>query len=181
MRDVSNVVNGLTAGVALGKAGAGAKKVGRGQGEVKPIELTKSDGTKLTLNEGAVNSIKNSAPKDKEALAKAIAEATGKELSEVKEFNLDSFFKPGGRKFWLFGKRGESQLEIPELKQTRGKLEPKEVEPNGKWFHDWWYGVGKRQQAFNQALTGQPVDKKGFLVKTKGGQKSTRQVWDGKS
>lgn len=178
VRDVSNVVNGITAGVGLAKSGGFGKST-----KVKTIEdikITGKDGKALEISGEDLANV--STKKEFFDLAFNKAKANDSSLTEdafIKNFGskLETFIKtkwtPGWKpKDWT--KTSKSGKFNPNYKTDK-----KAVEANGKLLHDWWYGVGNQQKAYIAAL--QNEAKRASLVHTAGGSKSSRMTWDGKS
>ena len=179
VRDVSNVVNGITAGVGVAKSGGfgrSTKKIS----ELQDMKITGKDGKSLEIKADKLANV--SSKQELFDVAFAEAKKSDAKLTEdafVKNFGskLETFIKskwtPGWNpKNWTkTSKTGKLKLE------TKSKTQA--IEANGNKFHDWWYGVGDRQLAYKAAMTNDA--KRASLRKTTGGAKSSRVVWDGKS
>ena len=175
VRDVSNVVNGITAGIGVARSGG----LGKGNKKVKgfeDIKLQSKDGSKtLTLSGKEVENI-DSPEKLFDALV-AKSKLSKEQFSE--QFDVSSLltstskWTPGWKpKDW--GNKNTEKIFKPKKTTTR-----ETVQANGNKWHDWWYGVGESQQAYRAALANDA--KRASLRKTVGGAKSSRMVWDGKS
>jgi len=155
VRDVSMVVNALTAGVGLSKQGGLGKSKVKVK-ELEPVTLKSKDGNiSLTLNSEELKQIK-----DPDALLDAMfnkAKSSNTNLTKEqfgKQFDVNSLlktatkWKPGwSPKNWF---RKESVKTFnPKVKSAKQNVEAEEGS-----FKEWWHGVGKKQQNYNEQLRG---------------------------
>lgn len=172
VRDVSNVVNGLTAGVAIGKQGGFGRSTTKGKVTTKTMEISGKrgntvdlSGKKITIEGDEVAAI---ARKDKSKQADALDELLWSKVKKVtgnneisksdalsavdrtqfdKEVRNWNPFKSGIKGF------GKKDVEFNLGAVTKsGDRVP--IEATGKGFRDWWHGVDKYNLEYNSQLKG---------------------------
>ena len=151
VRDISNVVNAVTAGVHLTKNG-GFGKTSKNVDVPESIRLKGNSGVDGTVEvkiEG--NTLKNvtTPEKFKEVVYHAAKRSgdTAVTMENVSErYDLSKFISSKTR-----GRKNPEQIE--KLRKLRTTAVPQTEEATGDWFHDWWYGLGKTQRTY-RANTG---------------------------
>ena len=178
-RDVANLINGITAGVGIARSG-GFGKSSKKVAKAKDINIKGSDGKSLNLRGEDLSEI--SSKQELFDLAFKKAKKDNPNLTE------DEFVKNFGPKLealikdrWTPGWKPKDWTRTSKSKNFKAKTEnvKESVTPTGNGLHDWWYGVGPNQFAYRSAIKDNA--KQASLVRTTGGAKSKRMVWDGKS
>ena len=167
VRDVSNVVNGITAGVGIAKSGGFGKSKTKTK-VAEEIKLKSNDGTselvispeqaeRITDPDELFDALFNKAKEGNASLTK-------EQFAE--KFNVDSLltkvtsWKPGWKpKDWF--RKKESKTFSPKL-----KVKEVNVEANGNWLHDWWYRTGGYRQMYNQRLVGENIPDEVTVTRT---------------
>ena len=160
VRDVSNVVNGITAGVGIAKSG------GLGKSKIKTkvteeIKLKSNDGSsELVIPADKAKEISN----PDELFDALFTKAKEKTPSLTKEqfaekYNVNSLLQSSTK--WAPGWNPKNWFRKSTEKTFSPKLRTKtaSVEANGNWLHDWWYRTGKYSQLYNAKLVNEGVGK----------------------
>lgn len=178
VRDVSNVVNGLTASVGLSKQG-GLGKSTKTTKTKNYSETFKVGDTEVTLDNDQITDIMRS-PDQAKALKDVISQKAKNASKEEINAALDKLLKPK-QTIWqrVRRKKGDVVLDVKGKNNTSvTQLEAIEGRP----LYNWWHKLGDNRAAYNARIIG---DKRAWgkssLIKTPGGQKSTQTYWDGKT
>lgn len=164
VRDVANVVNGITAGVGIAKSG-GLGNPNKKVDVLNDINVKGKSGVEGVANNVKIESaiLENvSTPED---LKKAVVSAakskgdTAVTLENVAErYNLSEFIS--GKNKWKPGwkpKNWGRKEKTDYLKKLKTSETTRMEEANGNMFHDWWYGLGNTQRAYNAARFNEPI------------------------
>ena len=159
VRDVDMVVNALTAGVGLGKSGGLGKSTKTSKTKAYSENLKLGD-TEVKLGDSEIKSILKASDQPKalrDAIKKQAPKASDKDIADAAE----KLLKPKGT-LWqkIRGNDGDIVLNVKK-KPTKTEIK---VKPTGNKLHDWWYGVGLKQRAYNLGLQGRP--QKEFIIET---------------
>ena len=155
-RDLSMVVNGLTAAVGLSRQGG----LGKSKTKVtasEPVRLEGVDGqTPIELSSNEMAAIKNGDELLDALFTKAKAQNTNLTKEEFnQQYKVDDVVKTVQR--WKPNWKPSSWFK----KQTVTKFEPKtttsseDVSAEKGSFKEWWHSVGAKQKAYNQQLMGE--------------------------
>ena len=158
VRDVANVVNGITAGVGIAKSG-GFGRSEKSVSKVKDINIVGKDGKSLNIGADALDGVKTK--KDLYDVAFAHAKKENPKITE------DAFTKNFGSKLdefinskWTPGWKPKDWARTSKNGAFKPKTEKTTelIEPNGNWLHDWWYRTGGYQRLYNEKLIGEGSD-----------------------
>lgn len=183
VRDVSMIVNALTAGVGIKRQGGLGRKTTKTD-VVEPLSLKgrATETPELSLTSEQMKDIKSADDLFDAMFAKA-QEADPNITKEQfgEKYDVDSLLKTV--KKWKPDWNPKTWFKKKKVKvfKPSTKTETTSVTADEGSFKEWWHGVGAKQRAYNMAITGEPVNKRDYLVETRGGQRSTRRVWDGES
>ena len=149
VRDVSNVVNGITAGVALGRSGGfgkQSKSATKGYSE----KLTVGD-NEVSLNDTQLKEIMKAADQPK-ALREAIS-AQAKDASQEQIAKAAESLLKEKKTVWqrMFKKDGDIGIRIKKRKLPGREYTQQEITDMSN-FERWWRGFGGYQQAYRRAL-----------------------------
>lgn len=162
VRDVSNVVNGITAGVGIAKSGGLGKQNKTTKTEAFKEQTFKVGNTDVKLSSDELDAIAK-APDQAKALRDAIkSKASGESQSNIAAA-AEKLLKLK-QNLWQRVRRkdGELILNAPTEKKTNTST----VEANGNWLHDWWYRTGGYQQLYNKRLVGENVPDEVTVTRT---------------
>ena len=177
VRDVSILVNGLTAGVGISRQGGLGKstKTTKTKGYSESFKVGDKD---VTLNNEQITNImksKDQAAALKDAITKQAKDASKEEINAA----LDKLLKPK-QTVWQRIRRKEGDVVLNVKKKTNTSTE--QLEATGRPLYDWLHGLGDSRAAYNARIIGdKQAWKKANLTKTPGGQKSIQTYWDGKT
>ena len=178
LRDISTVLNAITAGVGLSKQGGLGKstKTTKTKGYSENFKVGE---TEVTLNNKQITDIMKSS-NQADALTNAIKARAKNASKEEINAALDKLLK-SKQNIWQRIRRKEGDVVLNVKKKPNTSVEQIEA-IEGRPLYNWWHGLGDSRAAYNARIVG---DKKAWgkanLIKTTGGQKSTQTYWDGKS
>lgn len=169
VRDLSLVANAVTSGIALSRMGGFGKSTKTTKGFEaqklkvgdKEIEL-KGD----TIDKIAKKSTGEQAEALKEAIRAQATNATDEQVAKAAEGLLKN-----KKSLWqrVRGKDGKDVLDAEKTKSTTTE----EVEANGNWLHDWWYGVG--EQRLGLRSNSPKTTREAYIARLRGEQAPIRQ------
>lgn len=153
--DISNVVNGITAGVGIAKSGGLGKQSKTTKTEVFKEQKFKVGNTDVKLNSDELGDIAKAPDQAKALRAMIKTKAEGESQSAIAAA-AEKLLK-SKQNLWqrVSKKDGELVLNVPKENQSNTST----VESNGNWLHDWWYRTGKYSQLYNAKLVNEGVGK----------------------
>lgn len=164
LRDVSTVLNALTAGVGLSKQGGLGRstKTTKAKGYSETIKVgdkeVNLDNTQINnilkssnQPEALRNAIKQSLPENYKATDKEIATAAEKLLKSHKTFGQ-----------WIRRKDGDIVLNVKRKSNTSTE----DLTPTENSLYNWWHGLGQNYRGYNQQLRGEKPFKITELTRT---------------
>lgn len=162
VRDVSNVVNGITAGVGIAKSGGFGKQNKTTKTEVFKEQTFKVGNTDVKLNPDELDAIAK-APDQAKALRDAIKSKASSESQSDIAAAAEKLLK-SKQNLWqrVRKKDGELVLNVPKDNRSNTSV----VQSNGNWLHDWWYRTGEYQQLYNRRLVGENVPDEVTVTRT---------------
>lgn len=152
VRDVDMLVNAITAGVGLGKSGG----FGRSTKTIKTkaySENFKIGDSDVTLDDAAIKKVLAASDQPKalrEAIKAKVPNASDKDIAAAAESLLKE-----KKTIWQRVRGKDGDIVVDAKKKTIKSTTTQQANDN-KW-HDWWYGVGNRQKAYNAQLQGEPT------------------------
>lgn len=176
VRDVSNVVNGITAGIGVARSGGlGKSSKSATKGYSETFKVGDKD---ITLNDTQLREIMKASDQPKalrEAISAQAKDASNEQIAAAAESLLRE-----RRSIWqrITRKDGDIKLDARKKKLPGGEYTADEIKKMSN-FERWWRGLDESQQAYRAALANDA--KRASLRQTAGGAKSSRMVWDGKS
>lgn len=152
VRDLSLVANAVTSGIALGKTGGFGKSKKTTKSKGYTSETVKiGDAPEKELTGDAIEKIVKSSDQKtaleeelKRLFPEAESTAVSKKASEMLSKKQTLWQK-------IRKKEGDNVLERSKTKSKNTE----EVEANGNWLHDWWYGLGDKRAAHLAQLRGE--------------------------
>lgn len=153
VRDVSNVVNGLTAGVGLSRQGGLGKQSKAVKSKGYSEEFTVGQkAEKVSLDNNQIKEILRSSDQPK-ALRSAIKEQAKLATDAEVAIAAEKLLKEKRRTPWQFirGKDKDVVLNVGKKKSTSTK----DLEPTGRVVYDWWHKLGDNYKGYNMQLRGE--------------------------
>ena len=154
VRDVSNVVNGITAGVGIAKSGGFGKSTKKSTTTVFKEQNFKVGEADVKLTSDQLKDIAESADQAaalRSAISKQATSASKQDVASAAENllkNKQNLFQR------VLRKDGDLVLNVGKEKVSTET----QAEATGNWLHDWWYRTGGYQQAYNKKLVNDGVD-----------------------
>lgn len=148
-RDVEMLANAITAGIGIGKSGGFGRstKTTKTKAYSENFKIGDSD---ITLDDAAIKKVLSASDQPKalrEAIKAKAPNASDKDIAAVAESLLKE-----KKTLWqrVRGKDGDIVVNVKKKTNTNTTTE----QANGNKWHDWWYGVGDKQQAYRAMLDG---------------------------
>lgn len=144
VRDVSNVVNGITAGIGVAKSGGFGKSIKKTTEKVFKEQNFKVGETDVKLTHNQLNDIaksKDQAAALRSAISEQATNASKQEIASAAEKLLKS------------KKDGDLVLNVEKKKASKEAT----VEATGNWLHDWWYRTGTYNKLYNKKLVNEGI------------------------
>lgn len=193
VRDASILVNGITAGINLKRAGGFGKNSIK-TNEIEPIKISpkSNDAPELTLDSNVLKNVDTpnkfsdaviKTARSKMQNAESLTDAQILEKYDVSKYltNKNKWAPGWSPKKW-FNKKTESVFK-PKTNKSSRQFTQEEIDKMGN-FQRWWRGIGRNYDLYNAKVlnegVGEAPSKKSFVTSTKGGQKSKREAFTGK-
>lgn len=172
VRDLSLVANAVTSGIALSRMGGFGKSTKTKTTKGFEAQKLKVGDKEIELSGDTIGGIaKKSTGEQADALKKAIkakaTNATDEQVTAAAEGLLKN-----KKSLWqrVRGKDGKDVLDAEKTKSTTTE----EIEANGNWLHDWWYGIGTQRAGFgNRAVD---ANRAAYIARLRGEKGPTTQV-----
>lgn len=152
VRDVDMLVNTLTAGVGLGKSGGFGKgtKTTKTKAYSENFKIGDKD---VTLDDATIKRVLSASDQPKalrEAIKAKVPNAADKDIAAAAESLLKE-----KKTIWQRVRGKDGDIVVNAKKKTIESTTTQQA--NGNKWHDWWYGVGDKQAAYNAQLRGEPT------------------------
>ncbi len=149
VRDVDMLVNALTAGVGIGKSGGFGRstKTTKTKAYSENFKIGDSD---ITLDDVAIKKVLSASDQPKalrEAIKAKAPNASDKDIAAAAESLLKE-----KKTLWQRVRGKDGDIVVNAKKKPIESTTTEQA--NGNKWHDWWYGVGDKQNAYNAMISG---------------------------